>query len=213
MVQQVRLERENKMIGKWNKSELLTYIGLSIAIVGIVLVLCAKDIKYTMVCFMFSGICDLFDGTFARRFKRTKEEKSFGIELDSLVDVISFVALPLVILGSINKRLIFIPIYLIYAIFAIARLAFFNIDTADKDKAISYYIGLPVTFAALIFPVVFLLNYFIDHTIFILIYNIVTILVAILYILKIKVPKPKLKISISLIFLAIVMTVLYLIVL
>ena len=198
------------MIGKWNKSVILTYFGLVLSVVGIVLVLYGKNIKYAIICFMFAGICDLFDGTVARRCKRTKEETAFGIELDSLVDVTSFVALPLVILGSVNTSLIYLPIFIIYAIFATARLAYFNIDTADSNKAVKYYIGLPVTFSALIFSLTFLFKYVIDNNLFVTIYNVVTLLVAILYILKIKVPKPGLKISISLFFLAIILTVLYL---
>ena len=198
------------MIGKWNKSVILTYFGLVLSIVGIVLAIYGKNIKYAIICFMYAGICDLFDGTVARRCKRTKEEKAFGIELDSLVDVSSFIALPLVILVSINTRLIYLPIYIIYAVFGTARLAYFNIDTADSNKAVKYYIGLPVTFAALIFSLVFLLKYVLDNSLFIIIYNLVTLLVAILYILRIKVPKPGLKISICLFILAIILTVVYL---
>ena len=198
------------MIGKWNKSVILTYIGLALSIIGIVLVLYGKNIKYAIICFIFAGVCDLFDGTVARRCKRTKEEKNFGIELDSLVDVSSFIALPLVILGSLNTRLIYLPIYIIYAIFATARLAYFNIETADSNKAVSHYIGLPVTYAALIFPLVFLLKYLIENNLFVIIYNIVTLIVSILFILKVRVPKPGMKLSICLLLLAIVLTIVYL---
>ena len=124
------------MIGKWNKSVILTYVGLSLAVLGVMLILLKVDLKYAIICLMASGVCDLFDGTVARRCKRTKEEKEFGIELDSLVDVFSFIALPLVILASINTTWYYIPIAIIYAIFAIARLAYFNIKTADSNKTI-----------------------------------------------------------------------------
>lgn len=197
------------MIGKWNKSVILTYIGLTLSIVGIILVLFGIDLKYVMICLMAAGICDLFDGTVARRCKRTKEEKEFGIELDSLVDVMSFIALPLVILFSINSSLLFIPLGIIYSIFAIARLAYFNIKTADSEKAIKSYIGLPVTYAALIFPLVFLLSYLVKNNLFIIIYNIITLIVSILFILKIKVPKPRLVSSIILLLTAIVVTIIY----
>ena len=197
------------MIGKWNKSVILTYIGLTLSIVGIILVLFGIDLKYVMICLMAAGICDLFDGTVARRCKRTKEEKEFGIELDSLVDVMSFIALPLVILFSINSSLLFIPLGIIYSIFAIARLAYFNIKTADSEKAIKSYIGLPVTYAALIFPLVFLLSYLVKNNLFIIIYNIITLIVSILFILKIKVPKPRLVSSIILLLTAIIVTIIY----
>lgn len=198
------------MIGKWNKSVILTYIGLTISVLGIMLVLFDIDLKYVMICLIVAGICDLFDGTVARRCKRTKEEKEFGIELDSLVDVMSFIALPLVILFSINSSLLFIPIAIIYAIFAIARLAYFNIKTAVSNKAIKSYIGLPATYAALVFPLVFLLSYLLENSLFIIIYNIITLLVSILFITKVKIPKPRLVSSIILLLIAIIVSIIYL---
>ena len=198
------------MIGKWNKSVILTYIGLTISVLGIMLVLFDIDLKYVMICLIVAGICDLFDGTVARRCKRTKEEKEFGIELDSLVDVMSFIALPLVILFSINSSLLFIPIAIIYAIFAIARLAYFNIKNADGNKAIKSYIGLPATYAALVFPLVFLLSYLLENSLFIIIYNVITLLVSILFITKVKIPKPRLVSSIILLLIAIIVSIIYL---
>ena len=198
------------MIGKWNKSVILTYIGLIISVLGIMLVLFDIDLKYVMICLIVAGICDLFDGTVARRCKRTKEEKEFGIELDSLADVMSFIALPLVILFSINKSVLFIPIAIIYAIFAIARLAYFNIKTADSNKAIKSYIGLPATYAALVFPLVFLLSYLLENSLFIIIYNVITLLVSILFITKVKIPKPRLVSSIILLLIAIIVSMIYL---
>lgn len=198
------------MIGKWNKSVFLTYVGFTLSVLGILLITLNVDLKYSIICLMYGGICDLFDGTVARRCKRTKEEKEFGIELDSLVDVMSFVSLPLVILATINNSWYYIPIAIIYAIFAIARLAYFNIRTADKNKAISYYVGLPVTFAALVFPIIYSLSYLISNSLFIIIYNISNLVVGILFILKINVPKPKLVTSILLFVLAIIFTIIYL---
>ena len=201
------------MIGKWNKSVILTYVGLILSTLGLIFVTSGIDIKYGMICLMLAGICDLFDGTVARRCKRTKEEKEFGIELDSLVDVMSFIALPIVILSKINKSIIYLPIAIIYVIFAVARLAYFNIKTADSEKAIKSYIGLPVTYAALIFPLVFLLFYLLKNNTFIILYNIITLMVAVLFILKINVPKPRLVSSIILLLTAIVVTIIYLFVL
>lgn len=198
------------MIGKWNKSVILTYVGLGISLLGIMLVLSNVDIKYTFICFMFAGICDLFDGTIARRCKRTKEEKNFGIELDSLVDVISFIALPLVILGSINNKVYYLPIYVVYAIFGVARLAYFNINAPKDNKPVKYYEGLPVTYVALIFPITYLLSYLLKENVFILIYNIVTVIVSFLFVLRIKVPKPRLVSSIILLISALVVTGIYL---
>jgi CDP-diacylglycerol--serine O-phosphatidyltransferase len=141
---------------------------------------------------MISGVCDLFDGMVARRCKRTEEEKLFGIELDSLVDVISFIALPICIFIAMGLTHVWdIIIYLIFALVGIARLAYFNIDTADSENAIKYYLGLPVTYVALIFPFVFLLSKVIPSNIFSIIFEVAILVVSLFELLKIKIPKPK----------------------
>ncbi len=199
------------MIGKWNKSVIITYIGMTFSVLGMGAVLLDKNIKYAFICLMFAGICDLFDGTIARMCKRTKEEKAFGIELDSLVDVFSFVAFPIVILMKIGHQLYYLPIAVIYAIFGVARLAYFNINTADENKAVKYYTGLPVTVSALIFPLIYLLSYLIKDDTFTIIYNIVALLVAILFVLKFKIKKPNVVSSIILFLIAVVVTIVLLV--
>jgi CDP-diacylglycerol--serine O-phosphatidyltransferase len=161
---------------------------------------------------MFAGICDLFDGTIARKCKRTEKEKLYGIELDSLIDVFDFIAFPVVIcLKLVDFKLYYIPVLILYSIFGIARLAFFNIDTASPDGPIKYYLGLPVTYVALIFPLCFVISFF-NKNIFDIIYIIAMLVVGILFILKLNVPKPKLIGSIGLLLLAIVLTILFILI-
>ncbi len=179
-------------VGKWNKSVILTYIGMMSAVVGMFLTFKLEKINYAFCCLMISGVCDLFDGMVARRCKRTQEEKLFGIELDSLVDVISFIVLPICIFIAMGLTHVWdIIIYLIFALVGIARLAYFNIDTADSENAIKYYLGLPVTYVALIFPFVFLLSKVIPSNIFSIIFEFAILVVSLLELLKIKIPKPK----------------------
>lgn len=179
-------------VGKWNKSVILTYIGMMSAVVGMFLAFKSEKINYAFCCLMISGVCDLFDGMVARKCKRTQEEKLFGIELDSMVDVISFIALPICIFIAMGLTHIWdVIIYLIFALVGIARLAYFNIDTADSEKAIKYYLGLPVTYVALIFPFVFLLSKVIPGNIYSIIFEVAILIVSLLELLKIKIPKPK----------------------
>ncbi len=202
------------MIGKWNKSVILSYIGLSLSVLGMLLVIRESNIKYIQVCLMIAGICDLFDGTVARMCKRTKEEKLFGIELDSLVDVVNFLAFPVVILMALGlNKLYYLPVYILYVLFGVARLAYFNITVEDDNKPGKYYDGLPVTFAAMIFPLVYLLSYVLKQSIFNIIYLLTMLLVSILFIVKIKIPKLKLKASLVLLLIAIVVSIMYLFVL
>ena len=202
------------MIGKWNKSVILSYIGLAFSILGIYLALKGFNIKYAEVCLIVAGVCDMFDGTVARKCKRTEEEKLFGIELDSLVDVVNFLILPIIILFSLGINEIYaIPVFILYILFGVSRLAYFNITVEDNNKPRKYYDGLPVTFAALLFPIIYLLSYILDKNIFNIVYLISTFIISILFIIKIKIPKPKLILSLIFLLLAIILSIIYLFIL
>lgn len=202
------------MIGMWNKSVILTYAGMCAAILGMVLAVAGYDIKYAFACYMVAGVCDLFDGAVARRCKRTEDEKAFGIQLDSLVDVVDFIALPITIFAALGMTGIqHYVLYMTYAICGIARLGYFNVMTADENGPVKYYTGLPVTYSALIFPVVYLLSFVMEADIFRLIYTLTVLVVAILYVLKIKIIKPRGIAYALFAVLAIVMLVLYLVIL
>lgn len=202
------------IIGKWNRSVIITYFGMISAVAGIVFAITLKNVNYAYACLMVAGVCDLFDGAVARRVKRNEEEKAFGVQLDSLVDVISFIALPIaVFVASGLNSLWFLPLFAVFAVSGIARLAYFNILTADSEAPIKYYTGLPVTYSALIFPLINLLRYVIDGIWFIVIYAAAIFVVSLLGVLRISVIKPK---GIAYVFFAILavgMLVLYLAVL
>lgn len=180
------------IVGKWNKSVILTYAGLILAVLGMFLAFTQEKINYAFCCLMVAGICDLFDGMVARRCKRTEEEKKFGIELDSIVDTMSFIALPICIFISMGLVQVWdVLIFMLFAVAGVARLAYFNIDTADSEKAIKYYTGLPVTYTALIFPLLYLLKLPLEENIFLWIVRCAIVIVSVLQVLKIKVVKPK----------------------
>ena len=183
---------KNPFIGIWNKSVILTYVGMSIAVLGICLAVSGAPLRYAFACLMTAGVADLFDGAVARRIKRTPQEKQFGIELDSLADVISFAALPVVLFLSMGMtRWYHILTYIVFALCSVARLGDFNAVTADSEKAVAHYTGLPVTYCALIFPLTYLLRYVLTVDVFPFVCTAVIAAVSILEMLKIPIPKPK----------------------
>ena len=202
------------IIGKWNKSVILSYIGLFFGVFGIYSAIILKNINYAMICLILTGICDMFDGTVARKCKKTEEEKEFGIQLDSLNDVFNFAAFPILIFCGMGLTKIYhVIIYCIYAMFAIARLANFNIRTANPNTKAKYYEGLPVTSSAVIFPVFYLLSFVLSKTLFNYIYSGIILLVGILFVLNIKVRKPGLKTSILFLIMGLIASTLFLFVL
>ena len=83
-----------KLIGYYNYTVILTYIGFALGLVGIAAALCWGYTTFSVVCLLLAGLCDAFDGKIASTMKRTPEEKAFGIQIDSLCDLISFGVLP-----------------------------------------------------------------------------------------------------------------------
>ena len=78
------------MLGYYDYTVVLTYVSLVISIVGITNAI-QGNFRIAILCLAVSGLCDMFDGKIARTKKnRTEEEKRFGIQIDSLCDVICF---------------------------------------------------------------------------------------------------------------------------
>lgn len=179
-------------IAKWNKSVILTYIGMFFSITGMIICLTTGNLKQALSCLVVSGICDMFDGYVARKCKRNKEEIEFGIQLDSLVDTLSFVAFPIIIMikMGLTKWYHLIPLTM-FGIGGIARLAHFNITTNDDGKPVPFYTGLPVTAIAMTLPLLYLILLIkMPELLYMTILTIFPALIAFLNIVKIHVPKP-----------------------
>ena len=184
-------------IVSFKKSVLLTYLGVVFAVISIYFAFTkmafyeVNYIRYSPICLVLSGICDMFDGKVARMCKRTEDEKKFGIQIDSLADTVNFILVPVVIMLSLGMTsIVDVVVYTIFVIFGISRLGYFNVH-ADLDIAVKCYNGLPVTSTAIIYPVLGLLHGKIPEQTFCLVYIIATIVTAILFVIKIKVPKFK----------------------
>lgn len=191
------------IVGFYSHWVVLTYLGLIFAVAGVCTVI-NGNIKLTIVFLMLSGICDLFDGAVARRAKRTEKEKNFGVQIDSLADLISFGILPAVtgytlFLRSGNyslQREIFVVIVVsIYVLTALIRLAYFNVlkDEFEKSgKVLNYYEGLPVTSVALVIPIVYSLCVYLGISIS-TIFTEMLLIISIAFVMKVRIPKLKLK--------------------
>ncbi len=202
------------MIGKWNKSVIVTYVGMLLSVASMILIMSGLN-RFAMICFMGAGICDLFDGTIARMCKRTEEEKRFGIQLDSLIDVVSFVTLPVVLLITIcGVKWYSVTACAIYVLFGVCRLAYFNVcqeESEDKDSPVKYYTGLPVTYAAMIFPLLYLSSIWLDIAVTGYILCAAMAVMAVLFVMKLKFIKPGKKGYIFLMLLAIALFTVYIV--
>ncbi len=180
-------------IGKYNRSLIITYLGVAFAIIGMYAAFISRA-KLAMICLLISGVCDLFDGKVARMCKRDKDEIAFGIQLDSLADIVDFVIFPIVFGYSLGLNDWYHVLgYIIFAMAGIQRLAHFNVLVGNKesDKPVSFYSGLPVTSTSIIFPLLFLISKLTGQTLYHIIYIVLIYLVAFLFVVNIKVPKFK----------------------
>lgn len=182
------------MIGFYNYSVILTYVGLASSVFGITQVFEGRQ-GLPFLCLLFSGICDLFDGKIARAKKnRTDHEKVFGIQIDSLCDLVCFGVFPAVIgysygfnhgLGVISAIMIVLG--------AVIRLGYFNVMEEERQRNTTEprknYQGMPVTTVAIILPLLFLGRANIPRSIYPYIFQSFMILISILFVLKINIKK------------------------
>ena len=186
--------KKMKLIGFYDYTVILTYMSLISGIVGIKNTWEGKP-GIAIACLLFSGICDMFDGAVARSKKnRTADEKNFGIQLDSLCDVICFGVLPAVFLYFRGVNTIGgVAILIFYVLCAVIRLAFFNVleikRQMHEDGCAKGYRGLPVTTAAIIFPFFYLVGSALPGNIMAVVYHVLPALVGILFILDFHIPK------------------------
>ncbi len=144
-----------------------------------------------------SGLLDTFDGKVARSKKnRTEDEKLYGIQLDSLADVICFGVFPAMICYLMGVRGLLGGVAIaFYGLCGVIRLAYFNVletgRQADPEAGEKVYHGLPITSIAVILPLTFLLGFLVPGKIFPMILLGMLFLVGLLFIVDFKLRKPK----------------------
>ena len=182
-------------LGFYDYTVVLTYISLGISVFGITMAL-EGNFRMAIFCLALSGLCDMFDVKIARTKKnRTEDEKNFGIQIDSLCDVVCFGVFPAMICYCLGVNTpAGVAALIFYSIASVIRLAYFNVTEAKRqtqtEENRKYYQGLPITSMAIILPFLYLMRrYYMIH--FLIVIHIAVIIVGLLFILNIKVKKPQ----------------------
>ncbi len=156
------MENKKRLLGYYDYTVILTYLGMFCSFRAILM---AINERYwdSVILLMLAGLFDMLDGTVANTKNRTKEEKRFGIQIDSLCDLIGFGIMPGIFLYMISGRTTFAGIISsLYALAAVIRLSYFNVcEEKRQDKSEgkrTHFTGLPVTSIAVMLPVIFLLQ-------------------------------------------------------
>jgi len=178
-------------LGTYNWAGAVTFTGLILALAACWLSY-HHQLSWAVVCLIYSGLCDLFDGWVARRFNCSAAEAAFGLQIDSLADMAAFGLTPVVILLHSGMDAWFdFPFLALYLCAAAMRLAHFNQSRTGGQAAASHYTGLPVTYAALVFPLVLLLVRHFPSTVLHWIIRGTIAMMAILFVLHVPIAKPK----------------------
>ena len=140
---------------------------------GVVLFSFHDQFYAAVLCLMFCGLIDLFDGFFAKRLKRSEEAAAAGPALDSLVDVCAFGFAPAVFAYCFGLQGP-LSVALLIAFMGVnaLRLAYFDRVGLTGNT----YTGMPVTYTALLVPLAFTARFFVPD-------EIVTQILFVLYIL------------------------------
>ena len=182
------------MLGYYNYTVWLTYIGLLSSVCGIFFAF-GGNVRAALFCLLFSGLCDMFDGKVARTKKdRTDEERRFGIQLDSLCDIVCFGVLPAVISFAVGGTAIWqLVIAALFVLCGLIRLAYFNVTEETRQQSTTenrkHYQGVPITSSAIVIPLLMCFSKLLGNSLC-YVYSAVLAILGFCFIVPLKVKKP-----------------------
>lgn len=184
------------MIGFYNYSVIVTYIGVALSVCAMAMSH-TGNFKYAILFLALAGACDTFDGKIARAMKnRTREMEIFGVQIDSLCDMVCFGVTPVIISYHMGLNQPWgIAIEILFVLCGVIRLAYFNVleelkhTHPDSDQS-KRYRGLPITTITIIYPIVYLFRPLVSDRAFIVTLAVMHLVVAFLYVLDFKIKKP-----------------------
>jgi phosphatidylserine synthase len=136
-------------------ANLLTYLAIAASGAAVVFTTGPETRSWAGAGIAGAFAFDLFDGRFARLFRRTREDEKVGVELDSLADVMAFGLTPAVCVYRVvpapgaAAQTVLLLAAMFYVLCIMTRLAHFNVLQAGTGG----FIGLPSTIAGLLLAV------------------------------------------------------------
>ena len=168
-------------------ANLTSLAGLLSAVLAIYFAI-VGNFPAAMIGLVWSVFFDWSDGNIARRMKgRTDEQRKFGGQMDSLIDIVSFGICPAVVLMSYGDfSPWFIPGAFIIAAAGVLRLSYFNVfGLAGKTS----FQGLAIDNNGILLVLLFAINSFVSASSFTTLLYITIVALAALNVSPIKTPK------------------------
>lgn len=183
------------MLGVYDYTVVLTYVSVMISVGGMLFSLNGCP-RLAVLCLAVSGFCDMFDGKIARTKKnRTEAEKRFGIQIDSLADIVCFGAAPALIAYRMGMcGIIGVLILMFYVLAGLIRLAWFNVSEEirqnETEENRETYQGLPITSMAIALPILVVFKPLLGRE-FIIALHAMVLIIGLLFITNFRLRKPK----------------------
>lgn len=200
-------------IGFFSVANTVTLCGLISAVIACFLA-ANGNVKLAIYMMFLACLCDTFDGRIARSNpNRSNAHKYYGVQLDSLCDVISFGVTPCFIAFSFGfDGLLDVIIYSIFICCGAIRLAYFNtLSNLNPNKPNKGFKGVPIPMSTFVITILFVLTTFIPAVVSVWLFRIGLLALAIAFILNIRIKKPNLKTALTLIGIEVVLLLILLI--
>lgn len=180
------------MIGFYDYTVILTYGGLLFGLSSMLQSVNGHFLA-AILCMAGSLFCDTMDGKVARAKKdRTVQEQMFGVQIDSLCDIVSFGVSPAVLFYcmGLDKKwdFVFLGVYLLCSVI---RLGYYNVLAEEATPGTKGdYHGLPVVCLTVMVPAAYMLGLWMPVFLHLWLLRGLLILFSLLYILDFTVKKP-----------------------
>ena len=154
---------------------IVTLLGLSCGVLAIFFAL-EKNYPAAMIAMLWAVLLDWFDGVVARALPgRSDTHRSIGAHMDSLVDLVTSAVGPAILLLSISDFSAWAyPGALAIIMAGVLRLSYFDVFGVDSSGA---YAGITIDNSPIVVSVIFYLESFLDHNVFVaILYSAILIL-------------------------------------
>ena len=171
----------------WELPNVCSLAGLLAALLGLFFAI-RGVYPAAMMGLLWAVVFDWSDGLIARRMKgRTADQRSFGAQLDSLIDIVSFSVAPALLLLSVGHfSPWFVPGAFVILATGVIRLSYFNVFGLLDD---STYRGLALDNNVVVLAFLFVFEPVIGRTVFAVVLYVVLVVLAALNVAPVETPK------------------------
>ena len=138
-----------RIINLIKMADFITLINIVFGIAAIFFIL-QNNYNFAIIALFLAVIADYLDGWIASKLK---QQNTFGKELDSLADTISFGVAPAIFGFSLIQTPLAIVAFTIFLFAGVLRLAKYNIMNVKES-----FEGMPITLNGIIIPLIYLFN-------------------------------------------------------